>query len=65
MSEVEAVPHSCIPSVQIGLNIALYMRILLIVKSFDFRPSNQYVLVSVIPIGFRFVNMCLRQLVSC
>jgi hypothetical protein len=34
MFEVEAVPYSCIPYVQIGLSIALYMRILLLVESF-------------------------------
>jgi hypothetical protein len=59
--EVEAVPHSCIPQVQMGLSIALCMRILLLVKSFNFRPSSQYILVSVIRSWFRFVNMCLCQ----
>jgi hypothetical protein len=54
MFHVEVIPHSCIPSVQIGLSIALCMRILL---SFDFRPSYQYSLVSVIPSCFRFANM--------
>jgi hypothetical protein len=39
--EVEAVPQSCIPSVQIGLSTVLYMRSLLLVESFDMRPSNQ------------------------
>jgi hypothetical protein len=48
MLEVEAVPQSCIPKVQIGLSIVLYMRSLLLVESFDFRPSNQYILVRVI-----------------
>jgi hypothetical protein len=37
--EVEAVPHSYIPYVQTGLRIALYVRMLLLVKSFDLRPS--------------------------
>jgi hypothetical protein len=37
------------------------MRSLLLVKSFDFRPSNQYILVKVIPSCFRFAKMCLCQ----
>jgi hypothetical protein len=37
------------------------MRILLLVGGFDFSPSSQCILVSVIPSCFRFVNMCLRQ----
>jgi hypothetical protein len=61
MLEVEAVPQSCIPYVQIGLNIALYMRSLLLVEGFDFLPSNQYILVRVIPSCFRFAKMCLYQ----
>jgi hypothetical protein len=48
------VPH-------IGLNIVLYMRGLLLVESFDLRPSNQYILVRVIPSCFRFAKMCLCQ----
>jgi hypothetical protein len=40
MFEVEAVPHSCIPEVQVGLSIAWYVRILLLVESFDFCPSG-------------------------
>jgi hypothetical protein len=32
--EVEAVPQSCIPYVQIGLRIVLYMRCSLLVESF-------------------------------
>jgi hypothetical protein len=48
MLEVEAIPQSCIPKVQIGLSIVLYISLLL-VESFDFRPSNQYILVRVIP----------------
>jgi hypothetical protein len=43
MLEVKAVPQTCIPYVQIGLSIVLYMRSLLLVDSFDFRPSNQYI----------------------
>jgi hypothetical protein len=34
--KVESGSHSCIPQVRIGLSIALYMRILLLVESFDF-----------------------------
>jgi hypothetical protein len=34
----------------------LYMRSLFLVESFDFRPSNQYILVRVIP-SFRFVKI--------
>jgi hypothetical protein len=37
------------------------MRSLLPEESFDFRPSNQYILVIVIPSCFRFVKMCLCQ----
>jgi hypothetical protein len=37
------------------------MRSLLLVESFDFRLSNQYVLVRVIPSCFRFAKMCLCQ----
>jgi hypothetical protein len=33
------------------------MRSLLLVESFDFRPSNQYILVRVIPSCFRFVKI--------
>jgi hypothetical protein len=61
MFEVEAVPHRCIPQVQIGLSIALYIGILLLVESLDFRPSSECILVTVIPSCFRFVNMCLQQ----
>jgi hypothetical protein len=41
MLEVEALPQSFIPYVQIGLSIVFYMRSLLLVESFDLRPSNQ------------------------
>jgi hypothetical protein len=34
---------------------------LLLVESFDLRPSNQCILVRVIPSCFRLVKMCLRQ----
>jgi hypothetical protein len=54
MLEVEAVP-------QIGLSIVLYMRSLLLVESFNLRPSNQCILVRVIPSYFRFAKICLRQ----
>jgi hypothetical protein len=37
------------------------MRSLLLVESFDLRPSNQYVLMRVIPSSFRFAKMCLCQ----
>jgi hypothetical protein len=37
------------------------MRNLLLVESFDFCPSNQYILVRVIPSCFRFAKMCLCQ----
>jgi hypothetical protein len=47
--------------VEIGLSIVLYMRSLLLVESFDLRPSNQYILERVIPSCFRFVKMCLCQ----
>jgi hypothetical protein len=35
MLEMETVPQSCIPLVQIGLSIVLYMRSLMLVESFD------------------------------
>jgi hypothetical protein len=53
---VKAVPQTCIQYIQIGLNIIL-MRILLLVESFDLLPSNQYILVRVIPSCFRFPKM--------
>jgi hypothetical protein len=59
MLEVETVPQSCISQVQIDLSIVLYMRSLLLLESFTLRPSNQYILVRVIPSCFRFANMCL------
>jgi hypothetical protein len=37
------------------------MRSLLLVESFDLRPSNQYILVRVIPSCFHFAKMCLCQ----
>jgi hypothetical protein len=37
------------------------MRNLLLVESLDLCPSNQYVLVRVIPTCFRFAKMCLCQ----
>jgi hypothetical protein len=37
------------------------MRSLFLVESFDLRPSNQYILVRVIPSRFRFTKMvCAR-----
>jgi hypothetical protein len=41
------------------------MRSLLLVESFEFRPSNQYILVRVIPSCFRFAKMCLCQISLC
>jgi hypothetical protein len=40
MLEVEAVHQSCIPLVQIGFSIVLYMSSLLLVEGFDFRSNN-------------------------
>jgi hypothetical protein len=57
MLEVEALPQSCIPQVQIGLSNVLYMRSLLLVESSDLPPSNQYILVMMIPSCFRFAKM--------
>jgi hypothetical protein len=37
------------------------MRSLLLAESFDLRPSNQYILVRVIPCCFCFAKMCLCQ----
>jgi hypothetical protein len=43
------------------------MRSLLFVETFDLRPSNQYILVRVIPSCFRLAKICLCQvsLMSC
>jgi hypothetical protein len=43
------------------LIFVLYMRSLLLVESFNFRPSNQYILVRVIPSCLRFAKVCLCQ----
>jgi hypothetical protein len=51
-------PRVVFGKVQIGLSIVLYMRFLLLVERFDFRPSNQHILVRVIPSCFRFAKMC-------
>jgi hypothetical protein len=59
MLEVEAVPQSCISQVQICLNIALYMRSVLHVQSFDLRPNSQYILVRVVPSCFYFTKIYL------
>jgi hypothetical protein len=61
MLEMKAVPHSCIPQVQIGLSIVLYMRSLLLVESYDLHLSSQYILVTVIPSCFHYGKMCLCQ----
>jgi hypothetical protein len=37
------------------------MSSLLLVESFDLRPSNQYILVRVIPSCFHFAKLCLCQ----
>jgi hypothetical protein len=39
------------------------MRSLLPVESLDLSPSNQYILVRVIPSCFHSVKMCLRQVI--
>jgi hypothetical protein len=51
MLEVEAVPQSCIPLVQIGLSIILYMRSLLLVESLDLTAK----LVRGFNISFKFL----------
>jgi hypothetical protein len=58
MLEIEVIPHSCIPKVQIGFNIVLYEKY---VESFDLCSSSQYILVTVIPSCFPFMKMCLYQ----
>jgi hypothetical protein len=55
MLDVEAVPQSWIPKVQIGLKMVLYGSSLLLNESCDFRPSNQYILVRVTSRCFRLV----------
>jgi hypothetical protein len=45
-----------------GLSTALHMKSLLFVESFDLCPSNQYILVTVIPSCFHFMKMCLCQI---
>jgi prepilin signal peptidase PulO-like enzyme (type II secretory pathway) len=47
MFEVEALPQSCIPYIQIGLIIAMYKRSSLLVENSELRPSSQHILVSV------------------
>jgi hypothetical protein len=42
MLEVEAVPQSCIPLVEIGLSIVLYMRSLFHVESFHLRQNRSF-----------------------
>jgi hypothetical protein len=54
--EVEAVPQS-IPEVHIGLSIVLCMKSLSLVESFDLLPSNQYILVRMMPSCFHFMKM--------
>jgi hypothetical protein len=61
MLEVEAIPQSFIPQVQIGLSIILYMRSLLLVESFELRLSNQYILVRMITSCLHFAKMCFCQ----
>jgi hypothetical protein len=58
--EVEAIPQSLF-QVQIDLSIVLYTRSLFLVKSYDLRPSSQYILVRVSPSFFHFAKMCLCQ----
>jgi hypothetical protein len=48
-------------SVGLDWSIALNKRSLLFVESFDFRPSNQNILVRAIPSCYRFSKMCLCQ----
>jgi hypothetical protein len=43
----------------------LYMRSLLLTESSDFIPSNQYILVRVIPSCLFFMKTCLCQVVGC
>jgi hypothetical protein len=59
--ELDVVPQSWMPYVQMGLSITLYMRSLLLVESLDFRPSNQYTLVSERPSCLRLAKMCVCQ----
>jgi hypothetical protein len=61
MLEVVDVPQSCIQYVQIDLSIVLCMRSLLLVESFDLRPSNEHILVRAIHNCFVFAKMCLCQ----
>jgi hypothetical protein len=58
--QLGAVPQNFYSQIQIGLGLALYIRILLYVENFDLSPSSQYIVVSVIPSRFRFGNMRLR-----
>jgi hypothetical protein len=55
--DVEAVPQSWIPCVQIGLRMVLYRSSLLVNESCYFRPSNKYILVRVTPRCFCLVKM--------
>jgi hypothetical protein len=47
MLEVEGVLLSCIPKPQTGLGIVLCIRRLLLLESFDLRPSHQYILMCI------------------
>jgi hypothetical protein len=52
---------SCISQTQIGLNIALRMKNLLLVETFNLHTSSQYILLRAIPSCCRFAKVCLRQ----
>jgi hypothetical protein len=52
---LRAVPQSCIP---FRLSIVSYLRSVLLVQSFDFRPSNQYILVRVVTDVFSVGRGC-------
>jgi hypothetical protein len=61
MLEVQALAQNYISHVQIGLNMVLYMRNLLLLESFVLCPNNQFILVRVIRICFHITKICLRH----
>jgi hypothetical protein len=61
MVEVEVVPQSCIPLSPDWFEYCFIYKKFVASREFDFRPSNQHILVRVIPSCFRFAKMCLCQ----
>jgi hypothetical protein len=56
MLEMEAVPQSCIPLSPDLFEYCFIYEKFVACREFDFRPSNQFILVRVIPSCFRFAK---------